>query len=274
MVGIPGFFVREVVASCKKFDVIGPSEVHGSPTLQASYLSLCTKPTSSFAAMTGLVMGTVILLPEGSAFLSETFCFAPPLPPAQCFQLIVKGQAASLTLNCLADEQIPMFFIHNFGGMKAAMTSLLVGKIQHARNICAKYPTSIFLIAFGDFNLIPEASTKISLLDSSSISGAFKSRTLPRPFEKAWTALFNDLIEVDCPIPSHINPSTLSPTRTNRMFVFLLGPSVPLIKLSAGVRKDTAWFEAKGLSDHASYLWCLVFFLKAAQPTSPGTAVV
>ena len=83
---------------------------------------------------------------------------------------------------------------------------------------------------------------------------------------KVGNALFDELIEMDLPIPSHIKSSSLTPSRINRMFVFLPRSPPSLIKFSAGVRHDPAWYEEEGLSDHAPIL--IVSNVFTAKPSS------
>ena len=182
-----------------------------------------------------------------------------PVPPPDCFQSLVDGRAVSLSFSSSAAKCVEILFVHNFG-LSTAITSQLVSRIKQAKARCDSNPSSHALCLFGDFNLTPRGSSSISLLDSATISGAFKNRVLPRPHEHTWNALFDQLIEVDFPIPSHINSASLSLSRINRMFVSLPRSAVSLVKFSAGIRRDPAWYEAKRLSDHAPIFMHLSVF--------------
>jgi len=187
-------------------------------------------------------------------------------PPQGCFQEIVPGRAVLSSLKS-ADglKSFDSFFIHNFG-FSAATTSLLIGKIQVVRRKCAEHPDAHAMGMMGDFNLAPKGSMKLSLSDASSLSRSFTSQDdLPRPFEKRWNSLFAELMEVDFPMPSHINSHSLLLTRINRTFLSFPRSSFPLIRIDAGVKMDVTWYESRGLSDH-----CPIFVkCKQAPPRPP-----
>ena len=103
----------------------------------------------------------------------------------------------------------------------------------------------------GDFNLEPEGSLKISLLDASSLSRCLPPHVPPRPFESKWNLLFDKMVEVDFRFPSHVNSYFLVLSRINRIFLGLPKSALPLLSISAGVKRDPTWFESLGLSDHA-----------------------
>ncbi len=118
----------------------------------------------------------------------------------------------------------------------------------------------------GDCNLEQKGSMRVSLLDASSLSRLIPPLSLPRPFENKWNKLFDMMVELDFPFPSHVNSSTLMLSRINRIFLGLPKSSLPLVKICSGVKKDPTWFEGCGLSDHAP-----VFFKVDTSMKKPPT---
>ncbi len=183
--------------------------------------------------------------------LSKAY-FAPPLALAISFQELSPGRAVQLTVRSTEGikKQFDCFFVHNFG-LTFDTTSSLIKKLDNSRISCFERPDKFSMAILGDFNLEPRGSLKISLLDSSSLSRSLPPQVPPRPFEKKWNTLFDKLVEVDFPFPSHVNSSTLVISRINRVFLGVPKSAVPLLNISAGVKRDPTWYEGLGLSDHA-----------------------
>jgi hypothetical protein len=86
------------------------------------------------------------------------------------------------------------------------------------------------------------------------LTNAFASVTPPRHFESRWNKLFDSLLEIDFPLPSHVNSTSLSLSRINRIFLGAPKSVIPMTKVEAGIVRDPTWYESSGLSDHAPIL--------------------
>ncbi len=185
-----------------------------------------------------------------SVLVSKTY-FAPPLALVVSFHELSPGRAVQVCVRSAeGHKQFDCFFVHNFGFCSES-TSSLIKTLDDQRIRCVDRPDKFSMALLGDFNLEPRGSLKISLLDSSSLSRSLPPQVPPRPFEKKWNTLFDKLVEVDFPFPSHVNSSTLVISRINRIFLGIPKSAVPLLNISAGVKRDPTWYEGLGLSDHA-----------------------
>ena len=90
--------IREVLALCKEFDIVGLCEVHGNHTQLLSYLSFCTRTHFLFSSHVRLGNGDPNLSSGGICLLVHKKFFCSPSPPESCFQSIEDGRAVELTL--------------------------------------------------------------------------------------------------------------------------------------------------------------------------------
>ena len=115
-----------------------------------------------------------------------------------------------------ANKTCNFVFVHNYG-FTAASTNAFISRVEALRLHACNHPEESSLVLMGDFNLTPTGSVVISLADAASISNSFVHEPV-RAFESKWNVFFAKLVEIDFPLPSHVNSASLNLSRINRYF--------------------------------------------------------
>jgi hypothetical protein len=207
--------VSEIWKLCKEFSVIGVVEAHGCLISLRTSLARCLRTHTLYCSHAKDTNGNILNSLGGICVLVAKTLFAPPLAPTVVFQDVSEGRAVQLGVhNAEGTKHFDVFFVHNFG-FNALTTTALIKRIDDCRKLCVAHPHTNSMALMGDFNLEPKGSLKISLLDASSLSRFLPPQVPPRPFESKWNVLFDKLVEVDFPFPSHVNSYSLVLSRIN-----------------------------------------------------------
>ena len=218
---------REILKLCRDFDIVGVLETHGCMVSLPTTLAACLRSHELLMSHVRDINGNINFAAGGTCLLVAKRLFASLPPPDDCFQVLHHGRAVKLTLKtpvvCSANsvpgtvKTLSIFLVHNFG-FTSSSTSALIKQIDETKSHCKMFPNEQSMILIGDFNLSPIGSVMVSLLDSSSLSNTFVNLVPPRPFQSLWNKLFEDLLEIDFPLPSHINSASLTLSRIHRIF--------------------------------------------------------
>ena len=255
----------EVWQLSRDYQVIALLEAHGSPSSLQVCLAKVLRTHFLFTSHmkddngdTVSDAGGLCVLVSKALFgipVSEFPVVISPPPGVASFSQLINGRAIQLSLYHEENgnqKWMHFFFIHNYG-FSAFQTDFLIKAISRKRDLSLNFPRLHSCILMGDFNLEPKGSRRLKLTDPAGLSGEFNHETLspPRPFEAKWNKLFDALLEIDYPLPSHLHVATLTLSKINRTFAVFPKSSVPVIKIQAGIKRDATWYEANRLSDHS-----------------------
>ena len=259
--------VAEVHKLTRQYLVIGLLEAHGSAATLRAALSRCLGTHVLITShVKDAVYGNPLAGAGGIAVLVSRTILCMPFCPGSCFQELVPGRAVELIIhNPIRTKQAHFVFMHNFK-LNLTVTSSLITKIDGIRKSVINHQLIHSLIPIKDFNLEPRGALKISLSDATSLSNAFAGVSPPRHFKTRWNQLFDALLEIDFPFPSHVNSTSLTLSRINRIFLGAPKSVIPMTKVEAGIVRDPTWYESSGLSDHAP-----IFVICSALHDKPRT---
>ena len=167
------------------------------------------------------------------------------------------------------DGENVFYAIHN-EKITAPEINKIEKQIKNDRDKVALAPHKYALHLLGDFNLEHVDSKRIVLTNPIAPWMEHRGEAAPtaiaqsRPLQRRWQAIFDVLVEVSPPVPTHINIQDLSINNIDRIFTSIPKSNITHLKMEVGVCKDPMWFYTNHISDHAPTWWSIQ--LRKLQP--------
>jgi hypothetical protein len=161
----------------------------------------------------------------------------------------IPGRAAKVTVS-LGNHSTIYWNIHNYG-FSAAETTELIQLIQRDRQAAAQDPQHHSLWCIGDFNREPPHTPRISISEPSRAYYPHIGENTNHNHGFKWDALFQDLVEIVSPDPTHLIADSLLLNIIDRAFTSVPSHAWLTVQpaISTLIRPDDA--HANGISDHA-----------------------
>ena len=155
-------------------------------------------------------------------------------------------------------HQLAIYPAHNFD-IPLPQLKLFEESIKKDIGLSKDNPTSYLVVLLGDFNLERLDSHRISIPNPTSPgdSGDLSPEGI-MPVDaraKRWHKIFDDLIEVCSPAPTHFYSSQLFLNQIDRIFISAPRSAMCLFNEKGGVTKNPVDLYTRGLSDHAPVFW-------------------